>query len=199
MNFKVFHKYGPLATRFYELRKSLAEVPAPARRPRPAQAVHQRLDGAVGHHPHPDRLRVRQQGIHEPRPARRGPRRLRGAESEEDGGADDDVLPERLQPADAAPDEFFDNDTITPDVYNGAQAMFMLFPPVRVERRGAPGAPSEPTTSSRPAPRAIRRDCRRSGPTSKSATASGGCWRSTRSPRASGACRRTPMTRSSSC
>ena len=28
---------------------------------------------------------------------------------------------------------FFDNDTVTPDIYNAAQSMFMLFPPVRVE------------------------------------------------------------------
>ena len=29
--------------------------------------------------------------------------------------------------------QFFDNDTVTPDIYNAAQSMFMLFPPVRVK------------------------------------------------------------------
>lgn len=131
VNFKVFYKYGPFATKFYELRKALPKFTIAPDDPNPLKRfVNDWMElwataltppgyevaskGFMSHVPLVDdlvdfgKLRALKTAT---------PKRMFYLNAFS-------LWKRRLQ--------IFDNDTVNTDVYNAAQAMFMLFPPVRL-------------------------------------------------------------------
>ncbi len=125
INFKVFHKYGPLASAYYQMRKSLPKFDiAPGEHSPLKRFANDWMDlwataltppslgtasnALMSHVPLIEDL-VNFNAL-----KGSGTRFYLNAFS---------LYDRRLK--------LYDNHTVTPDVYNGAQAMFMLFPPVK--------------------------------------------------------------------
>jgi len=125
VNFKVFHKYGPYATAFYQVRKSMPKFDIAPGEPSPLRrfandwmdlwataltppSMGTASNALMSHVPLIDDL------VDFNLLAGSRTRFYLNAFS---------LYDRRLK--------LYDNQTVTPDVYNGAQAMFMLFPPVK--------------------------------------------------------------------
>jgi NTE family protein len=125
VNFKVFHKYGPNATAFYQLRKSLPKFDIAPGEPSPLRRFANDWMDLWATALTPPSLGTASNALMSHVPL-----------------IDDLVDFELLE---RSPTRFYlnafslydrrlkiyDNQSVTPDVYNGAQAMFMLFPPVK--------------------------------------------------------------------
>lgn len=127
VNFKVFHKYGPLAPAFYELRKSLPKFNIAPDDPSPLRRFANDWMDLWATVLTPPSLGTASNGLMSHVPLI------------------DDLVDFKALPATKSKTKFYlnafslyhrrlqiyDNDTVNGDVYKGAQAMFMLFPPVK--------------------------------------------------------------------
>jgi hypothetical protein len=143
VNFKTFHKHGPFAPRFYEARKKLPRFEVAPDEPAELRRLFNDWVQLWATALTPTSLDIQHKGLMSHVPL-----------------VDDLVDFDKLKAAAGATTFYlnafslwtrrlriFDNQTVTPDVYNGAQAMFMLFPPVRIGPDPATGVGSDLLTT----------------------------------------------------
>jgi predicted acylesterase/phospholipase RssA len=145
INFKVFYKYGSFAEKFYELRKSLPKFPLEPDDPSPLKRFINDWVQLWATALTPASSETASKGFMSHVPL-------------VEDLVNFDALQASLTPfylnafsLETRRLRIFKNKEITPEVYNGAQAMFMMFPPVRVGSHLIP-PPQAPGTGEPPAP-----------------------------------------------
>jgi hypothetical protein len=142
VNFKVFHKYGPYATAFYQLRKSLPKFDIAPDDPSPLRRFANDWVDLWATMLTPPSLGTTSNGLmsHVPLIDDLVDFNLLAGHQTKFYLNAFSLYERRLK--------LYDNraNMVTPDVYNGAQAMFMLFPPVRAgSDKLVTGASHDPT------------------------------------------------------